>query len=116
MDGWWKVSGKGGIMCMRIDGMGMENRFCEDDGMVWLVVELGCGIEEYHQLTSGYWHQLQVERENSQLKMANGSPLVPENSHYQEHEWQPLQAPLELLTSPAPEQLHLHNSQIYHVS
>ena len=86
MDGWWKVSGKGGIMCMRIDGMGMENRFCEDDGMVWLVVELGCGLEEYHQLTSGYWHQLQVEKENSQLKMANGSPLVPENSHYQEHE------------------------------
>ena len=101
---------------MRIDGTSMGNRFCEDDGMVWLVVELGCGLEEYHQLTSGYRHQLQVERENSQLTMANGSPLVPENSHYLEHEWQPLQALLELLTFPAPEQLYLHNSQIYHVS
>ena len=84
--------------------------------MVWLVVELGCGLEEYHQLTSGYRHRLQVEKENSQLKMANGSPLISANSHCQEHEWQPLQALLEFLTFPAPEQLHLHNFQIYHVS
>ncbi|KAL6323556.1 hypothetical protein AAG906_039139 [Vitis piasezkii] len=79
--------------------------------MEWFV-ELGYGLEEYHQLTSGHRHQLQVERENSQLTMANGSPLVPENSHYLEHEWQPLQALLELPAFPAPEQLHLHNSQM----
>ena len=30
LDGWWKVSGGGGIMCMRIDGRVMENRFCEE--------------------------------------------------------------------------------------
>ena len=92
--------------------MGMENRSCEGNGMVWLVAELGYGLEDYHQLTSGHRHQLQVERENSQLTMANGSPLVPENSHYLEHEWQPLQVLLELLAFPIPEQLRLHNSQM----
>ena len=25
-------------------GDGHDNRFCEDDGMLWLVVELGCGL------------------------------------------------------------------------